>query len=88
MAAAGNAANRPYIVSSPSIGPPVISVAQTQVPSAKAYPLVVNSPASIAGTYGNTETVEWAPVSGTVTGDVAYVGRGCPAGSIDRLQPG
>jgi subtilisin family serine protease len=87
VAAAGNAANRPYIVSSPSTAPPVISVAQTQVPSAKAYPLVVNSPATIAGTYANTETVEWAPVSGTVTGDVAFVGRGCPAGSINGSNP-
>jgi subtilisin family serine protease len=87
VAAAGNAANRPYIVSSPSIGPPVISVAQTQVPSAKAYPLVVNGPAAIAGTYSNTETVEWAPLSGTVTGDVAFVGRGCPAGAVTATSP-
>lgn len=78
VAAAGNAGNRPYIVSSPSVGPPVISVAQTQVPSAKAYPLVVNSPAAIAGVYANTETVEWAPVDRAVTGDVAYLGTGCP----------
>jgi subtilisin family serine protease len=86
VAAAGNAGNRPYIVSSPSIGPPVISVAQTQVPSAKGYPLVINSPAAIAGTITNTETVEWSPVDHAVTGDVAYVGRGCPAGSI--IPPG
>jgi subtilisin family serine protease len=78
VAAAGNAANRPYIVSSPSIGPPVISVAQTQVPSAKAYPLVIDSPSTIAGTYANTEVVDWAPLRTTVTGDVVYVGRGCP----------
>jgi minor extracellular serine protease Vpr len=37
VAAAGNAADRPYIVSSPSIGKEVISVAQTQVPSAMLY---------------------------------------------------
>jgi subtilisin family serine protease len=78
VAAAGNAANRPYIVSSPSIGPPVISVAQTQVPSAKAFPLVIDSPSTIAGTYANTEVVTWAPLSTAVTGDVAYIGRGCP----------
>jgi minor extracellular serine protease Vpr len=78
VAAAGNAGNRPYIVSSPSVGPPVISVAQTQVPSAKAYPLLVNSPAAVAGTYANTATVDWAPVDRAVTGDVAYVGTGCP----------
>ncbi len=78
VAAAGNAGNRPYIVSSPSVGPPVISVAQTQVPSASAYPLVVNAPAAIAGFYANTATVDWAPVDRAVTGDVAYVGTGCP----------
>jgi subtilisin family serine protease len=88
VAAAGNAANRPYIVSSPSIGPPVISVAQTQVPSAKAYPLVVNSPSAIAGTYANTEIEDWAPLSGTVTGDVAYIGRGCPGDALLAVPAG
>jgi subtilisin family serine protease len=80
--AAGNAGDKPYIVSSPSIGPGVISVAQTQVPGAKFFPLKINSPASIAGTYNNTATVDWAPITTGFTGDVAYVGRGCPAGSI------
>jgi hypothetical protein len=87
VAAAGNAGNRPYIVSSPSTAPGVISVAQTQVPSAKSYPLVVNSPAAIAGTYRNTETVEWSPVDAEVTADVAFVGRGCPAGTITASNP-
>ena len=80
--AAGNAGDKPYIVSSPSIGPGVISVAQTQVPSAKFFPLKINSPAAIAGNYNNTATVDWAPIGNGFTGDVAYVGRGCPAGSI------
>jgi len=87
VAAAGNAGNRPYIVSSPSVGPPVISVAQTQVPSAKAFPLVVNGPAAIAGVYPNTEVVAWAPLGAPVTGDVAYVGRGCPAGAVSATSP-
>jgi subtilisin family serine protease len=87
VASAGNSANRPYIVGSPSTAPAVISVAQTQVPSAQAFPLVVNAPAAIAGTYANTEVVEWAPLSGSVTGDVAFVGRGCPAGSISATSP-
>ena len=82
VAAAGNGSNKPYIVSSPSIAPGVISVAQTQVPSAKAIPLVVNTPQAIAGVYGNTATVDWAPVGNGVTGDVAFIGRGCPAGSV------
>src|SRR5262249_1173814 len=80
--AAGNAADKPYIVSSPSIAQGAISVAQTQVPSAKFFPLKVNSPASIAGTFSNTATVGWAPVVNGFTGDVVFVGRGCPKGSI------
>jgi Subtilisin-like serine proteases len=42
-------------------------------------PLIVNSPANIAGTYGNTATVDWAPIGSGFTGDVAYVGSGCPS---------
>ena len=34
VTAAGNGSNKPYVVGSPSIAPGVISVAQTQVPSA------------------------------------------------------
>lgn len=87
VTAAGNNGNLPYVVSSPSIGPGIISVAQTQVPSALFYPLVVNSPASIAGSYNNTATVDWAPVSNGFTGNVAYVGQGCPADSIAPGSP-
>jgi len=80
VAAAGNASDHPYIVSSPSTAPGVISVAQTQVPSAVFHPLVINSPSSVAGTYPNTADVAWAPVPASgFTGDVTYVGRGCPA---------
>jgi hypothetical protein len=42
-------------------------------------PLVITVPASIAGTYTNTATLAFAPVNAAVTGNVAYVGRGCPA---------
>jgi len=41
-------------------------------------PLVVNSPLSIAGSYTNTAILAWAPVNTPVTGNVVYVGRGCP----------
>jgi subtilisin family serine protease len=82
VASAGNAADRPYIVGSPSSTPEVISVAQTQVPSAIAYPLVINSPASIAGVYANTATVDWAPIDAGFTGDVVYVGRACPGDTL------
>ena len=87
VVAAGNDANKPYIVGSPSIAPGAISVANTQVPSAKAFPLVVNTPPAIAGIYGNTATVDWAPIGDGVTGDVVFIGRGCPAGSVPG-QPG
>lgn len=82
VVSAGNSANLPYIVGSPSTGVGVISVAQTQVPSAKAVPLVVNSPAAVAGIYGNSATLDYAPIGAGVTGNVAFFGRGCPAGSV------
>jgi minor extracellular serine protease Vpr len=96
VASAGNSGDKPYVVGSPSQAPGVISVAQTQVPSASAIPLKVNSPPAIAGTYGNTATLEWAPITSDVTGDVAYVGRGCvvdayladPAGKIALIDRG
>ncbi len=87
VASAGNSADRPYIVGSPSSTPEVLSVAQTQVPSAKTYPLVINAPIAIAGNYSNTATVEWAPIVNGFTGQVAYVGRGCPAGSWGPADP-
>jgi hypothetical protein len=50
-------------------------------------PLVVNSPATIAGSYTNTATLAFAPVNTAVTGNIVYVGRGCPAGSISTGSP-
>jgi subtilisin family serine protease len=87
VAAAGNAGDRPYIVGSPSSATGVISVAQTHVPTSTAIPLIVNYPSAIAGSYGNTATLDFAPVSTTVTGDVSFVGRGCPADSITPGSP-
>jgi minor extracellular serine protease Vpr len=84
VTSAGNSADRPYIVGSPSSTTEVISVAQTQVPSARTFPLVINSPAAIAGTYRNTNTVAYAPVNADVTADVVYVGRACNG---DALNP-
>jgi hypothetical protein len=50
-------------------------------------PLVINSPASIAGSYTNTAQLLFASVNTTVTGNVVYIGRGCPAGSISAGSP-
>lgn len=86
VASAGNSADRPYIVGSPSSTPGVISVAQTQVPSALAYPLVVTgiAPPTVIN---NTATVEWAPVGSGFSGAVVRLGQACPAGSIDGINP-
>ncbi len=86
VAAAGNGGDHPYIAGTPADATSAISVAETHVPSAAAFPLMVDSPAAIAGTYPNTATVDWAPLSGGFSGDVVFVGRGCPNGSVDT-QP-
>ncbi|HEY8473314.1 MAG TPA: S8 family serine peptidase, partial [Natronosporangium sp.] len=49
VASAGNSADKPYITGSPSSTPEVISVAQTNVPSAVHFALTVTEPAEIAG---------------------------------------
>ena len=82
VAASGNGGDKPYVSGTPAAARTALSVAQTEVPSAVAYPLVVNSPAAIAGSYPNTATLDWAPLGSGFTGDVAYLGRGCPAGSV------
>ncbi len=87
VASAGNSADRPYITGSPASTPEVISVAQTQVPSALTYPLVINAPENIDGVYPNTATLEWAPIGDGFTGDVVIVGRGCPAGTVAPGAP-
>ena len=83
VAASGNGGDKPYISGTPAAAKTALSVAQTQVPSALAFPLVVDSPADIAGSYTNTATLDFAPLGAGFSGDVAYVGRGCPADSVD-----
>ena len=81
VASAGNSADRPYIVGSPSSQPEVLSVAQTSVPSAKTFPLVLTI-AGVQTTISNTNTVDWAPLGAGFTGDVVALGRGCPAAEL------
>jgi len=75
---AGNDGDVPYVVGAPSSTPEAISLAATNSVIALNFPLLVNSPSSIAGTYPNTAMLDFAPVTSTVTGNVVYVGRGCP----------
>lgn len=79
VAAAGNSGNLPFSVAAPSTAAGVISVAQTESPGARAFPLRVNAPASIASTIANTAVMDWAPTGPGFSGNVAYVGQGCPA---------
>jgi subtilisin family serine protease len=69
VAAAGNAADRPYIVGSPSTQAEVISVAQTQVPSAKLY-LIDPSAAGFRSVGGSRQS--WSAAATLVTGTLEY----------------
>jgi len=84
---AGNDGDIPYVVGHPASTPEVLALAATTAVTADGIPLVVNSPAGIAGTYSDTALLDFAPVSTAVTANVVYVGRGCPAGSIGTGSP-
>jgi minor extracellular serine protease Vpr len=65
--AAGNEADRPYIVGGPSAARTALSVAQTTVPSDKAYPVTADG----VTVYGIAQP--WAPSpSGVVSGPLQY----------------
>jgi subtilisin family serine protease len=76
VASAGNSGDKPYVTGSPAATPEVISVAQTAMPNAVAFPLVVTgiTPSIIT----NTNTVDWAPIGAGFSGAVVRLGRGCP----------
>ncbi|MGA2599025.1 MAG: S8 family serine peptidase [Bryobacteraceae bacterium] len=85
--AAGNSGDIPYIMGGPGATPEAIAVGATNSVVAFGIPLVINSPASIAGSYPDTATVDFAPINNTVTGNIVYVGRGCPADSTGAGSP-
>ena len=84
---AGNDGDIPYILAQPASTPEVLALAATNSVVASGIPLVVNAPPTIAGTYSNTATLDFAPVATSVTANIVYVGRGCPAGSISTGSP-
>jgi subtilisin family serine protease len=79
VCSAGNSGDKLYVAGSPSIAPGAISVAQTQVPGAKAFILtlggagVPNPPVAIY----NTASVDWAPVDTAVSGTFVAGGLAC-----------
>lgn len=88
VAAAGNGGNIPFVAGSPANGPSVISVAQTEVPTALNYGLQINSPPAIAGIYRDTVLLDYAPLgSGFGNAPVVFVGRGCPAEGTAPADP-
>ena len=89
VSSAGNSANLPYIVGSPSSARPGISVAQSSVPSAINNEIQLVAPASIAGT-GPVVYYSWSGAWTTpVTGTVQYVGgTGCSQAAIPSSVAG
>jgi subtilisin family serine protease len=103
VVSAGNNADRPFIVGSPSTAERAISVAQTALPDDKQYTLAVNSP-TIAGLPGNAvrnmKLQTWSPVptaaltaplaqpGGTQEGCTADDFSGFPAGAIALVKRG
>ena len=87
---AGNSADVPYITGAPATADRVLSVASVQAPGAFTYFLSAEAPASIAGRRFLMAQQAWAPqlsTTGPISGELVYIGRACPAGSVPG-QPG
>lgn len=104
VASAGNNADRPFIVGSPSAAPRAISVAQTALPDDRVYPITVNSP-TIPELPGNTirlaKLQNWSPApTRAITGNLVppndTLQEGCtpatfagfPAGAVALVKRG
>ncbi len=72
VVSAGNSADKPFIVGSPSVAPSALSVAETEVPLAKLPVMQVLTPASIAGDYGAVFQPWSAPLTSVIEGPVQY----------------
>ena len=72
VASAGNGADKPYVVGTPSVAPTALSVAQTAVPSAIQALMEVTAPAGIAGLYAAVFQPWSAPLTTVLEGYVQY----------------
>ncbi|MGD2159361.1 MAG: S8 family serine peptidase, partial [Anaerolineales bacterium] len=72
VTAAGNAADKPYVVDTPSSTASAISVAQTGVPSAVLPQMEVTAPASIAGLYDAIFQAWSAPLMAPIEAPLQY----------------
>jgi len=95
VVSAGNSADRPFIVGSPSSASRAISVAQTSLPGDKLYPVLVNPP-TISSLPGNTVRYSvlqsWSPTpTGAVTAALALPpvnALGCDAAAFAGFPTG
>ncbi|MCW5851878.1 MAG: S8 family serine peptidase [Anaerolineae bacterium] len=89
---AGNSANFPYITGAPSIANRVVSVANTFATNNFAQIGVVDGPASVAGRRFIMLEQSWAPnlasVGGSLSGELVYIGRGCPGDTLEGNPTG
>lgn len=95
VASAGNSADRPFIVGSPSSAPRVISVAQTALPDDKLYTLSVDSPTipSLSGNeVRNAKLQSWGGAfTSTISGSLAQPGgthEGCTTADFNGFPSG
>ena len=72
VASAGNGADKPYVVGTPSVAPTALSVAQTAVPSAIQVLMEVTAPAGIADLYAAVFQPWSAPLTTMLEGYVQY----------------
>lgn len=72
VAPAGNAGDKPYVMSSPGAIPAVLTVAETQSPAASQLVMAIVAPAQNAGLYPTLFQAWSAPLASPVSGPVQY----------------
>ena len=72
VASAGNSGDKPFVVGAPSVAPSALSVAETEVPSARLTMIEILAPASITGTIGGRYQPFSAPLSSVLEGALQY----------------
>ena len=85
VASAGNSADKPYVVGTPSAAATALSVAQTAVPSAILAQMEVTAPSGIAGLYQAVFQPWSMPLTSRIEGPLQY-GDGA-GGNLDGCAP-
>jgi subtilisin family serine protease len=85
VAAAGNGSDKPYVTGTPAAATTALSVAQTQVPSARLQLMRILAPADIAGDYPAVFQPWSAPLTTAISAPVQY-GDGA-GGNLNGCAP-